>query len=82
VLLDHAFTANQLPEKTLEEFATREAELEEIFYNFRAHVDGQPLSNNELRELLNNERDSDRRRTLWEASKEIGAWSLRGSSSS
>src|SRR5690606_32493383 len=32
VLLDHAFTANQLPVEAIEEFSRREAELEGIFY--------------------------------------------------
>lgn len=72
VLLDHGFTANQLPKETLEELAYREAELEGIFYNFRAELDGAELSNNELRELLVAERDNDRRRRIWEASKGIG----------
>jgi peptidyl-dipeptidase A len=73
LLLDHTFTANQLPRETIEDLALREAELEGIFYNFRARVGGRALSNNELRERLEGERDSGRRQRIWEASKEIGA---------
>src|SRR5688572_6275559 len=43
VVLDHAFTANQLPPETIEDLAFREADLERIYYNFRAHLDGQEL---------------------------------------
>ncbi len=71
-LLDHSFTANQLPAETLEDFATREAELEGIFYNFRAELNGSHLSNNELRNLLDGERDNARRQRIWEASKQMG----------
>jgi peptidyl-dipeptidase A len=72
VLLNHYYTANQLPEETIQDLSFREAELESIFYNFRAHWGGQTLSNNELRELLERETDSAKRRGIWEAAKQIG----------
>jgi len=72
VLLDHQFTANQLSAETLADLAFRESELEQIFYNFRSRWEDTPLSNNELREKLETETDSARRRGIWEASKEIG----------
>ncbi len=72
LLLKHSFTANQLSAEILEDFASREAELEGIFYNFRAELDGALLSNNELRERLDGQRDSARRRKVWEAAKQMG----------
>ncbi|MEX2583215.1 MAG: M2 family metallopeptidase [Gemmatimonadota bacterium] len=72
VLLDHDFTANQLPTETIDDLTARESELERHFYNFRARLDGEELSNNDLRRLLQTERDNDRRRSVWEASKGIG----------
>jgi peptidyl-dipeptidase A len=72
VLLDHAYTANQLPESTIEDFSRREAELEQTFYNFRAELDGERLSNNEVLEVLRTERAGERRRAAWEAGKRIG----------
>lgn len=72
-ILDHEYTANQLPPETIEDLAFREAELEGIFYNFRARLNGRELSNNELRETLRGQSDSDARRRTWEAAKEIGA---------
>lgn len=72
-LLDLAYTANQLPDDTIDELSRREAELEQRFYTFRAELEGDHLSDNELREVLRTETDNGRRRAAWEASKEIGA---------
>ncbi|HUE95592.1 MAG TPA: M2 family metallopeptidase [Longimicrobiaceae bacterium] len=72
VVLDHAYTANQLPPDTIEDLTNRESELEGIFYNFRARIDGVEASNNELREMLCATGDGERRRRIWEASKAIG----------
>jgi peptidyl-dipeptidase A len=72
VLLDHAYTANLLPAEVIEEVSRREAALEQTFYNFRAELDGRRLSDNEVLEILSEERDSARRRSAWEASKRIG----------
>lgn len=71
-LLDHAYTANQLPPATIEELTHRESELERIFYNFRPTFEDRTYSDNELRELLCAESDSGRRQRIWEASKAIG----------
>lgn len=72
VILDHAYTANQLPRETIDDLTYREAELEGLFYNFRAVFDGAEASNNELREMLCTESDSESRRRIWESSKAIG----------
>jgi peptidyl-dipeptidase A len=71
VLLDHEYTGNALDEETIEELTARETELQRIFTNFRAELDGETLSDNQLREILRTERDQDRRRRAWEASKQI-----------
>jgi peptidyl-dipeptidase A len=72
VLLDLTYTGNQLPPSTIDELTRREAALEEIFYNFRASFEGGEPSNNELLDVLRNERDGARRRAAWEASKQVG----------
>ncbi|MEX2569830.1 MAG: M2 family metallopeptidase [Gemmatimonadota bacterium] len=72
VVLDHAYTANQLPPDTIADLTRRECDLERIFYNFRASYGGKELSNNQLREVLEKETDSRRRQRAWEASKSIG----------
>jgi peptidyl-dipeptidase A len=72
VLLDLAYTGNQLPRETIDDLSRREAELEEIFYNFRAPFEGGEASNNQLLDVLRTERDGSRRRAAWEASKQVG----------
>ncbi len=71
-LLEQAFTVSQLSSEVIEDLTFREAELEGIYYNFRAEFEGGTPSNNDLREMLVPEDDSDRRRRIWEASKTIG----------
>jgi peptidyl-dipeptidase A len=71
VLLDHEYTANQLPPDTIEDLVRRGTALEEAFYTFRSSFDGEPVGNNALLEVLRTERDGDRRRAAWEASKQI-----------
>ncbi len=72
VLLDLAYTGNQLPPEVLEDLTRRESELERTFYTFRPEFEGEPASNNVLLEVLRTEKDDSRRRAAWEASKEIG----------
>ena len=71
-LLDLAFTENRLPDAVIEDLTARESELERIFYTFRPEFEGNPASNNELLDVLREEKDEGRRRAVWEASKLIG----------
>jgi peptidyl-dipeptidase A len=72
VLLDHAYTGNQLAPETLDDLTRRETELEQIYYAFRADFEGARVSNNLLLDVLRTETDSARRRAAWDASKQIG----------
>jgi peptidyl-dipeptidase A len=72
VLLDLQYTGNLLPEETIEDLSRRAAELEQVFHTVRAEFEGERVSNNMIREVLREERDSRRRREVWEASKQIG----------
>ncbi|HEX8696166.1 MAG TPA: M2 family metallopeptidase [Longimicrobium sp.] len=72
VLLDHDFTANQLPRETIEDLVARASELEHLFHTFRSTFRGGRVSNNELLEVLEEETDGRVRREAWEASKQIG----------
>jgi peptidyl-dipeptidase A len=73
VLLDHEFTANQLPRETIEDLVGRASELEHLFHTHRSTLAGRPVSNNELLDVLREERDEGARREAWEASKQISA---------
>ncbi len=64
---------NQQDEETIERLTRLEAEIRERYVNFRAEVDGQRLSDNELDEVLARSAGSGQVRAAWEASKQIGA---------
>jgi len=66
------FLPNQLDEKRLEEMVRLQSEIEKKFNTFRAVVDGRPMSDNELEEVLRDSTDSAQLEKCWKASKEIG----------
>jgi peptidyl-dipeptidase A len=67
-----AFKGNQLPANLLEEMSKKAAQIEEIFTNFRAKLDGKEYSNNQLTQMLKKETDTTRRQKIWEALKQVG----------
>lgn len=71
-ILLRAFRQNQIPEEMLSEISKKEAALSQTYANFRPLLDGKPLSDNAIREILKNEEDPKRRKQAWAASKEIG----------
>ena len=72
-LLRLEYAARQMDPEVLADIARREEEIEQAFNSFRARLDGEPASENELRQRMRDETDVDRRRATWEASKQIGA---------
>jgi peptidyl-dipeptidase A len=70
--LYHGYLENQLDKDEIEAMVTAANELEQIFATFRGTVDGKPLSDNEIRELLVASTDNEERRKAWRASKQIG----------
>jgi len=56
----------------IQQLAETEAQLRNAHTNFRATLDGQTVSDNELEEILANSRSSAEVQTAWEASKEVG----------
>ena len=73
VMMDLEFTRNQLPKETIADLVARHAEMERIFFDFRAELDGERVTNNQILDVLRDERDGSRRRAAWAASKQIGA---------
>ncbi|MEP0815083.1 MAG: M2 family metallopeptidase [bacterium] len=67
-----SYLANQEDEKTAEEVAKLEAELEGDYSNYRGEVDGKKVSNNDILEIFKRGTDPERSRRAWEASKGIG----------
>ncbi len=62
----------QQDEETIKRVTELEAELRSQFYNFRAEVGGERLSDNDLDDILRQSKDSDEVRTSYLASKQIG----------
>jgi peptidyl-dipeptidase A len=71
-MAERAYKANQLPPDLLEQMVELATEIERLQKTFRAEIGGKKLSNNDLLERLGEETDSDRRRQIWEALKQVG----------
>lgn len=67
------FKANQLPADILKKLTDMESKIEQAFNTFRAEFEGKRLSNNDLLVLLKEEKNSDRRKAIWESLKRVGA---------
>lgn len=71
-ILYRAYLENQVPPEAIEQMVTMSTELEQIFATFRGEIDGRPVSDGEIREILSNSQDSEERKKAWQASKQIG----------
>jgi len=56
----------------LEAIVAREAELQQLFNTFRGELNGKPVADHELQELLDRSDDSSERQAAWETSKQVG----------
>lgn len=71
-VLIRAFKQNIIPQSLVEEIAIKEAALLYAYANFRTKLDGKILSDNDIRDILKKENDTEVRKKAWNASKEIG----------
>jgi peptidyl-dipeptidase A len=71
-VLIRAFKQNQIPQNILEEMAQKEAVLAMSYATFRPELDGKKLSENEILDILKEEKSPSQRKAAWEASKKIG----------
>lgn len=71
-LLLNAYRARQISPEMIEKTVRLEKGLESRFNNFRARLDGQPATDNQLLDVLHDSNDSAQRQRAWEASKQIG----------
>ena len=67
-----SLTANQMTETQREEMVELASAVESEFATFRPQVGGDPLTENEILEVLENSDDVDLRHETWKASKQIG----------
>lgn len=67
-----AFKGNQLPKPLLEKLVKGATEIEQVFNTYRAKIKGKAYTNNRLLELLQKERNSGKRKEIWQALKQVG----------
>jgi len=56
----------------LNEIISKETKTEQKFNTFRARVDGKELTDNQIKDILKTEKDSEKLKAVWEASKKQG----------
>jgi peptidyl-dipeptidase A len=66
------YLEKQVDPALLKKMVEKSNAVEKAFTNFRAKVDGKELPDSEVRKVLKNSKDSERRRAVWEASKAVG----------
>jgi peptidyl-dipeptidase A len=72
-LLHDAFVAHQVPADLRRSIVELETAVESTFNNFRGEIDGAPVDDNAIAEILRDSTDVRERRAAWEASKQVGA---------
>ena len=71
-LLYLGYLSGQGDFKLIEEITKKSALIEQKFNTFRANLDGKELTDNEIKEILKNEKNSEKLKKTWEASKKQG----------
>ena len=71
-VLYRMYLARQIPHDLLQKILAKENESQRKFSVFRPTLDGREVTDNDLRNILRESRDSDRLRAAWEASKQVG----------
>ena len=67
-----AYRQNQLPADLLKSMVELSTEIGRLLNTYRAEIDGKKYSNNDLLDMLGEEKDSGRRKIIWEALKQVG----------
>jgi len=70
VLYD-GYLANQIEPELLKEIVELSTEIEKNFSTFRGTIDGEKITDNEIKAILKSETDSSRRKKAWLASKQV-----------
>lgn len=67
------YLEKQVPPELLKHITAKANAVEKTFNTFRAEVDGKKMADSEVRKVLKESKNSDRRKATWEASKQVGA---------
>jgi peptidyl-dipeptidase A len=71
ILLFNNYVKNQLDTILLRSITDKQAAIALKFNTFRGTIDGKQVNDNEIRQMLGNERDQIKRKRAWEASKQV-----------
>jgi peptidyl-dipeptidase A len=71
--LENLFTPHQVDADLRKEMIDLQTSLEARYARHRGVIDGKPVSENDIMEMLRSSNDSEARRAAWEASKSVGA---------
>lgn len=69
----NSFESEQKDEELIDKLVNLSAEVNDKYNNFRGHIDGKKLSDNDILSILHESNDNEYRKKAWEASKEIGS---------
>jgi peptidyl-dipeptidase A len=72
VKLYNAYLENQVDPALLKKIVELSSKVEKEFNTFRGTIDGQKVTDNQIRDILKEEEDSNKRKAAWEASKQVG----------
>ncbi len=71
-ILFNQFAKNQIDTTLMKQIVDKQAEIANKFNNFRGKINGKEVNDNEIADILKNERNSAKRKLAWEASKQVG----------
>ncbi|MEJ2704513.1 MAG: M2 family metallopeptidase [Sedimentisphaerales bacterium] len=72
-VLYRSYLENQMDPRLLEAIVNLSSQIEEKFSTFRGNIEGEKVTDNQIREILKTATDSNRREQAWLASKQVGA---------
>jgi len=71
-MLHNAYLGNQIDPELLKELVDLGTEIEKNFSTFRSSIEGEKVTDNEIKEILKDRTDSAKRKQAWLASKQVG----------
>ena len=71
-LLAQAYAPHQVDADLRREIVDLQTDIESRFARHRGTIDGEPVDDNQILDILRTSADTDRRRAAWEASKSVG----------
>lgn len=71
-ILFNQYAKNQIDTTLMKQIVNKQAEIANKFNNFRGKINGKEVNDNEIANILKNNRNSTSRKLAWEASKQVG----------